>query len=270
MIQVMRRKFSIYGAIAATTSKEFLTYRAWFWLGMILNVIAMTIFVYFWKAVYANTSTIAGMDLQQTLNYILLARVLAPLGDMSMIFEFGYNLREGAMAIVLLRPVSLQGGYYVQSFARLAMFLVWEIPMALIATFVFGLQWPTSPMVWGAFLITAILGHTVLFLFDWILGCLTFYTTEVWGLGVLVEGISLFFSGSLVPLVMMPAWLQTLTRALPFAQAVYSPLSVLTGIVPLEQAWQVWLVQLAWIAGLWLASQLFFRIAIRKVTVQGG
>ncbi len=270
MIQVLRRNFSIYGAIAATTSKEFLTYRAWFWLGMILNVIAMTIFVYFWKAVYTNTSSIAGMDLQQTLNYILLARVLTPLGDMFMIFEFGYNLREGAMAILLLRPVNLQGNYYVVSLAHLGMFLVWEIPMAFVATFVFGLQWPTSLVVWGAFLVTAILGHTVLFFFDWILGCLTFYTTEVWGLGVLVEGVSLFFSGSLVPLVMMPGWLQALTHALPFAQAVYAPLSVLTGIVPLSQVWQVWLVQLAWIAGLGLASQLIFRVAIRKVTVQGG
>lgn len=270
MIQALRRTFKVYGAIATIAPKEFLTYRSWFWIGMILNVIAMTIFVFFWKAVYANTSTIGGMDLQQTLNYILLARILTPLTDMNMIFEFGYNLREGAMAIVLLRPLSLQGTYYVYTFTHMVMFLVWEIPMALIATFVFGLQWPTSLAIWGAFLVTAILGRTVLFFFDWILGCLTFYTTEVWGLGVLVEGISAFFSGSLVPLVMMPGWLQTLTHTLPFAQALYAPLSVLTGIVPLSQVWQVWLVQLAWIAGLGLASQLVFHIAIRKVTIQGG
>ncbi len=270
MIQALQRKVSTYGAIAATVPKVFLAYRVWFWVGIILNVIGMTIYVFFWRAVYADTSTIAGMDLQQTLTYIILARIFAPLSEMNMIFEFGYNLREGAMAIIMLRPLNLQDSYYIQSFARLAMFVIWEIPMALVATFVFGLQWPTSPAVWGAFLVTAILGHTVLFFFDWTLGCLTFYTTEVWGLGVLVEGVSLFFSGSLVPLVMMPGWLQAITHALPFAQAVYAPLSILTGVVPLDQAWQVWLVQLAWIAGLGLVSQLVFRVAIRKVTVQGG
>ncbi len=270
MIQAVRRRFSVYGAMASIAPKEFLTYRTWFWVGMILNVIAMTIFVFFWRAVYATTNTIGGMDLQQTLNYILLARVFTPLMDMNMIFEFGYNLREGAMAIVMLRPVNLQGSYFVYSLTHMASFLIWEIPMALVATFVFGLQWQTDPLVWGAFLITVFLGHAVLFFFDWILGCLTFYTTEVWGLGVLVEGVSQFFSGGLVPLVMMPGWLQTLTHAMPFAQALYAPLSVLTGIVPLSQVWQVWLVQLAWIAGLGLASQLVFRIAIRKVTIQGG
>jgi hypothetical protein len=29
-------------------------------------------------------------------------------------------------------------------------------------------------------------------------------------------------------------------------------------------------VQLAWIAGLWVCSQALFKIAVRKVTVQGG
>ena len=85
-----------------------------------------------------------------------------------------------------------------------------------------------------------------------------------------MDGISTFFSGSLIPLVMMPGWLQALAHAMPFAQAVYVPLSVLTGIVPLSQMPQVWLVQVAWIAGLWVAARLIFRVAIRKVTVQGG
>jgi ABC-type uncharacterized transport system permease subunit len=30
------------------------------------------------------------------------------------------------------------------------------------------------------------------------------------------------------------------------------------------------LTQVIWVVGLWLASNLIFRVAIRKVTVQGG
>jgi ABC-type uncharacterized transport system permease subunit len=32
----------------------------------------------------------------------------------------------------------------------------------------------------------------------------------------------------------------------------------------------IWLSQAVWVLSLWLASNLVFRIAIRKVTVQGG
>jgi ABC-2 type transport system permease protein len=270
MMQIIVRRFRIYLAIAAMVPKEFFTYRVWFWIGIILRTIGMTIYVFFWRAVYADTNSIAGMNLQQTLSYILLAQIFAPLLDMFLVFEFGYNLREGQMAIALLRPVNLQGNFYVQAFSRLLVGMITQIPMAIIATLAFGLQWPSDPGVWAAFMVTVIFGRTVLFFFDWIMACLTFYTTEVWGLGVLIDGISLFFSGGLVPLVMMPAWLQVIAQSFPFAQALYVPLAVLTGIVPLSQLPQVWLIQILWIVGLGFIARLVFNIAIRKVTVQGG
>ncbi len=270
VVQSIRHRIGVYAAIAAMVPKEYFTYRIWFWVGLILRAIGMTIYVFFWRAVYADTNTISGLNLQQALNYILLAQVFSPLLDIFLIFEFGYNLREGQMAIALLRPISLEGSYYVQAFARLIVGMISQIPMILIATFLFGLQWPSDPMVWAAFIITVILGRSVLFFFDWILACLTFYTTEVWGLGVLIDGISIFFSGSLIPLVMVPSWLQVITQSFPFAQAMYVPISLLTGIVPLSQVPQLWLVQLAWLAGLGLLAKLIFSTAIRKVTVQGG
>jgi ABC-2 type transport system permease protein len=270
MIPTILRRTGMYTAIGSMVAKEYLTYRVWFWVGFFLRAIAMAIYVFFWRAVYADTNTISGLNLQQTLNYILLAQVFSPLLDMFLVFEFGYNLREGAMAIALLRPISLQGTYYAMSFSRLIVGMVSQMPMVLIATFVFGLQWPSDPAIWAAFVVTVILGRTVLFFFDWILACLTFYTTEVWGLGVLIEGISLFFSGGLIPLVMMPGWLQTITQSFPFAQALYVPLSILTGIVPLSQVPQLWLVQLIWLVCLGTLAKVFFSFAIRKVTVQGG
>jgi ABC-2 type transport system permease protein len=148
--------------------------------------------------------------------------------------------------------------------------MVLQIPMALVATFVFGLQWPISPAVWGAFLISAMLGYAALFFFVYFVACLTFYTTEVWGLGVLFFGMSLFLSGGLVPLALMPDWLRTVVLAIPFAQALAVPVNILTGITPLAQAPHIWLTQGLWVLGMWLASNLFFRVAIRKVTVQGG
>jgi ABC-2 type transport system permease protein len=142
--------------------------------------------------------------------------------------------------------------------------------MAIIATLFFGLTWPTDPAVWGAFLVAAVLGRTVLYFFDFLLGSLTFYITEVWGLGVLIFGVGLFLSGSLVPLEMMPDWLRAFVLALPFAQTLAVPISILSGIVPVSEAPRLWLIQLAWIVGLVIASRLFFNVAIRKVTVQGG
>jgi ABC-2 type transport system permease protein len=270
MIRALRLKTSIYGAIAATVPKVYLAYSLWVWVSLILNTIALTILVFFWKAVYSNTTTIGGLDLQTTLNYILLAQVFLPLSNLNMIFEMGYNMREGGIAHVLLRPLDFHASYLAISYATLATDLILQIPLALVATFLFNLRWPTDPRLWGAFIISALLGHAILFFFDLTLGCLTFYTTEVWGLGVLVYGMGLFFSGSLIPLAMLPEHLSNLVYSLPFAQALYVPLSLLSGIQPLSAAPRIWMVQLIWLVALWLLSRLVFKVAVRKVTVQGG
>jgi ABC-2 type transport system permease protein len=270
MAQSLYRRFSIYAALAAIVPKRYLAFRLWFWIGMILQTIEMTILVFFWRAVYANTASIAGLSLQQTLTYILLAQVFSPLTDQDLIWEFGFNLREGRIVHLLLRPVGFQAGFYAQALGKLATELVLLSPMMVVATVVFGLQWPTDLGAWASFIVSALLGYTSLFFFHWCLACLTFYTTEVWGLGVLIFGLSRFFSGSLVPLAMMPTWLRILVQSLPFAQSLAVPMNLLSGITSVTDAPTIWLYQALWVIGLGIISQLFFHVAVRKVTVQGG
>lgn len=270
MMRILRRDLSIYLSIIGMIPKVFMAYQMWFWIGLVLNIIGMAIMVFFWRAVYADTTSIAALSLHQTLTYILLAQIFSPLMDIDLIWDFGFNLREGNIIHYLLRPISFQGMYYAQNLSSMITRLLYQVPLALFATLLFGLQWPTDLATWGAFAVSGLLGFTVLFFFHWFLASLTFYTTEVWGLGVLIFGMSLFLSGSLVPLAMMPGWLQTVVLSIPFAQAVAVPISILTGITPLSQAPLVWLTQLTWVAGMWLFSTLFFRVAVRKVTVQGG
>jgi ABC-2 type transport system permease protein len=270
MIRSTRRNLSIYAALFAMIPKLFMAYQIWFWVGLVLSVISMAILVFFWKAVYGDTSEIAGLQLDQTLQYILLAFIFRPLTDNDLVWDFGSNLREGTIIHHLLRPINFQGMNYAQNLGTLVTRLALNIPMAVVAVLFFGLRFPHDPATWAAFLISAMLGFTVMFFFNWFLACFTFYTTEIWGLGVLIEGMTFFLSGALVPIVMMPAWLQNIVLAVPFAQALGVPISLLTGITPLSDAPQVWLTQILWIFGMWLISALFFRVAVRKITVQGG
>jgi ABC-2 type transport system permease protein len=270
MMAVLRRHAEAYGAIAAMVPKLFLAYKIWVWMEFVVQILAITVFVYFWRAVYAQTDTLGGLNLQQTLNYILLAQVLLPALQSYLIFEIGYLIREGQVGIELLRPVDFQLRYYVQGLANMALTLALKLPLLLLAWAVFGLRLTADPAVWTAFLVSLLLGATVLFLFDWIFACLAFYSTEVWGLGVLREGVATFFSGALIPLVMMPDWLQSVAYSLPFAQVVYVPVSILSGVTPLGDAPRLWLVQVAWVLGLALVSRVIFNHAVKKVTVQGG
>jgi ABC-2 type transport system permease protein len=162
MLRALRQPLK-YFAILGMVPKVFMAYQIWFWVGMILGTIGMAIMYFFWRAVYGSTEAIAGLTLTTTLTYILLAQVFRPLTDVDLIFDFGYGLREGLIIHQLLRPINFQGMYYFQSLGILGTQMVLQIPMALVATFIFGLHWPSDPMVWGAFLISALLGFTPCF-----------------------------------------------------------------------------------------------------------
>ena len=66
------------------------------------------------------------------------------------------------------------------------------------------------------------------------------------------------------------AYLRTIAAVLPFSQAVYLPVSVLSGLTPLVELPRIWLLQLGYAVVLLVASRLVFRRAVRVVTVQGG
>lgn len=270
MINTLRRKASIYAAFAAVVPKTFLAYTIWVWMEFVVQIVWLTVMSFFWRAVYADQALLGGLSFAQMLNYILLAQVLSPLLQGDTIFFFGHIVREGKVVIELLRPIDFQGRMYAENLARSATVLALKLPLLLVAVLVFGLRLPLDPLIWLSFLLALLLGNAVLFCFDWIFACAAFYSTETWGLSVVREGLATFFSGALVPLALMPGWLQAVANAMPFAQALYAPVGLLSGLIPLESAPQIILAQLAWLVGLLLLSRLVFRLAVRKVTVLGG
>ncbi len=270
MIQALRRKTSTYAAIAAMVPKLFLAYSLWVWMEFFVQILAMTIFVYFWRAVYSGTSQIGGLSLDQTINYVLLAQILVPIVQNRLILNFGGMMREGLVGIELLRPLDFENRFHVEQLTYLGITLVLKLPLVFIAWVFFGLRLPSDPAIWGVFAVSLLLGHAILFFFDWTFSCLAFYSTETWGLSVVREAVAGFFSGALVPVAMMPIWLQNITQAMPFAQALYVPISFLSGIHTLADAPRLWLIQILWLVGLGLLSRLVFNLAVRKVTVQGG
>lgn len=271
MVAQMTQAARKYGGMAAVVPKLFMAYSIWVWMSFFVQIIAIVIFVAFWEAVYASTPTIGGLTLDQTLNYVLLAQVFGEAaGVTNIIYDFGAGLREGQISAALLRPVDYQASMYVQNVVQLVVNLLLRIPLAVFIWLVYGLTLPSDPLVYGAFVISLFLGHAVMFCFDWILGCVAFYSTEIWGLSVVRYSIALFFSGALIPLDIMPDWLRTIATILPFSQAVYLPVSLLSGITPVSDMPRIWLLQLVMLSVLLVLSRRVFARAIRVITVQGG
>jgi ABC-2 type transport system permease protein len=272
MIIAIRRRARVYWAFIAMMPKLYMAYSIWVWMQWIVQVIALVILVSFWTAVYAGgTASIGGLVKDQTLNYIILAQIFLPVVHAPQTIGYlGMLMREGQIGIELLRPVDFQLANYIRNLGEVGIGLFVQIPLMIIGWLLYHFQLPTDVTTWAAFLITLFLGNAVVFFFDWCLACLAFYSTEVWGITVMRYSLATFFSGALIPLDIMPDWLQNIMAALPFSYSLYMPVSILSGITPTSEVPQIWGFLLVYLVILVLLSRLVFSFASRKVTVQGG
>lgn len=116
--------------------------------------------------------------------------------------------------------------------------------------------------VWGAI--------TVSYFIEFIVGILTFYTVSSWGLQCFKQAVITFFSGSLVPIEMMPAWLQNVSNVMPFKSLVSFPISIYLEKVSGMELMYGFANQIFWIIILAVVSKILYGVAIKKVTIAGG
>jgi ABC-2 type transport system permease protein len=261
------RRYAPFGILQVQYA---LAYNAWFWVELLRSVIAMLIMVAFWKAIYADQATLSGLALSSTLSYVVLARALGNANASAVYWWIAQHIGNGELELQLLRPVDFQMMHLWRDACGWGLGLLRALPALLIGVLVFGARLPTTWEAYAAFLLTFFLGAVSLYFLEFMVGCLVFYTTEVWGLSILREGIALFFSGALIPLDLLPEGFRTVATFTPFAQALYIPISFLSGVRQPDRLLEVVLLQLGTIAVLLLLSRWLFARAVKSLTVQGG
>ena len=180
-----------------------------------------------------------------------------------------YRIREGDLNRDLLRPV-LPLHYDIAWFAgwKVVMIVLW-IPIAVALTLIFdpALDPTVQEMavfavaIWGAYLIRT--------MFMSALGMICFWTTRGAAIFDLYMALELLLSGRLVPLPLMPDWVQTLAWFLPFQWTFYFPIETLVGDYSNAELLGGLGMQLFWILfGIGIFA-LFWRRAVRHYTAVG-
>jgi ABC-2 type transport system permease protein len=65
-----------------------------------------------------------------------------------------------------------------------------------------------------------------------LIGLVSFWTMQIWGIIAIYDYTSQFFTGALVPLWFFPAWLRQVADLLPFQAQAFIPLAIYTGQIP--------------------------------------
>ncbi|MFI7237734.1 ABC transporter permease [Streptomyces cyaneofuscatus] len=180
------------------------------------------------------------------------------------------RVREGKVAVDLLRPISFPGqmlaGQLGWTSAAVPVLLV-ALSFALLigagqapASAAAGFAYPVALI--GALLVNQLLGL--------LLGMVSFWTLEVSGALMAYRFVAQFFSGALVPLWFMPGPVRAAAEWLPFQATAYTPAAVYLGQVEGAGIAAALGVQLAWIAALGALAAFVWSRARHRVMSQGG
>lgn len=183
--------------------------------------------------------------------------------------DWEWRIQHGRMSMELLRPIHPIHNEAADFAGSKAMMIMLWLPVAAVLTLIFKpTLHPTWFQVlifffaaWGAYLIRTMMVS--------LLGMITFWTTRVGAIYDLNFALELILSGRLVPLPLMPAWVQHLANFLPFQWTFYFPINALTGSPTPFQLISGLGVQLLWILGGLGLVNLVWHFAIRRFSSVG-
>ena len=260
-----------YLNLAQAPFQRMLAYRAatLLWcLGVLLRVYLMR---FFWAAVYGGGGAVEGITLPMMVTYATLSNVQGIVTYSEVQWGMQDKVRDGSIVIDLIRPYGFLRSLVASSAGES---LLWRGPMAglvLVASLLLvDLQPPASPAAGMAYLASLILATGVGFLLSTIVGLFAFWTLELYGFNSIFDFLSLFLSGSLVPLWFLPPWMWRIAEWLPFQSLAHLPLSIYIGKIEGVAMGIALLTQAVWIAVLSVLVWLLWKAAERKVIVQGG
>src|SRR5512146_1690688 len=120
-----------------------LIYRFGFLFSIAGNVIDMSITYFLWRSIYQGRETLRGLTFNETYIYVALGSAVFILLKTYVDWQMAYEIREGTVAVYLVKPIDLQFyelasslGFFLTSLGAIT------IPTILLLVFVFHIQIP--------------------------------------------------------------------------------------------------------------------------------
>ncbi|HZJ83342.1 MAG TPA: ABC transporter permease [Clostridia bacterium] len=233
----------------------------------------MAIFIY--KAFYESGGQPQTISFSELTTYLWLQQAFLAL---LMLYDWDYELFDmitsGNISYELCRPCNLYWFWYVKLLSkRLASATLRFSPIIIIAFLLpatYRLSLPYSPVSFLLFIITMLLGLLLLVAISMLIYISVFKTMSPVGSMAFVGLTGEFFSGMIIPVPLMPEWLQRVCYIMPFRWTADLPLRIYSGNIRIDQGLVSIGVQLLWILILISVGSIMMKRITKRVVVQGG
>jgi ABC-2 type transport system permease protein len=271
LVSPLRGLFDVYVIEARIAIAEQIQYRAANYFYMIGMVTEPIIYLVVWSTVAQQQGgSVGGYTAGSLAAYYIVWTLVRNINIVFTPYGWEERIREGRLSAQLLRPL-------FPIVEDLAFFLGWKpvvillwLPIAAFLSLVFHPVLSPSPFAIVVFLVSLLGAYLIRSLNQSSLGLITFWTTRVGPIFQLYIAAELLLSGRLVPLTLMPVWVQHLADVLPFRWTFGFPIEALVGNLSNEQLIAGLGAQLFWVAVGSVLVRVVWRFAIRRYSAVAG
>lgn len=268
----MGNKYIEYFKIGFKRSVEYKSYI----IGVLTTPIFMGIFFYFiWGYIFAVKGggdpnfTIGGFTFKEMMVYLIIGLLLNTARSSDISQRISEVIKSGDISIFLCRPVNFVKSLLFEGIGNKVVNFFMFVVLLIAMTNIFDLPYPTGG-IFAIFILYAIL----MILFDIILyviiGGLSFWFIEIWGIRASIEQILWILSGRVLPLTLFPAWMQSFLAFTPFLYLEFTFASLYLGKLTIIEALKAMGIFMIWILLLALLMRYLYKKGFAKLESFGG
>jgi ABC-2 type transport system permease protein len=261
----------LYAQLIRIRFLTMLAYRVNYYSGIIIYNINIGAYYFLWGAIYGGQQQLGGMSPAQMTAYVAISWMSRAFYFNNIDQEIGQDVREGKVAIEMIRPYNYLSVKAAQALGEgVFRLFFFAVPGMLLVGLFIPVQYPSAPETWGLYLASLLLAFVINTEINLLTGIMTFFLFRnegiMWVKRVAVD----LLSGVILPISFFPGWAQAIMAYLPFQAINYYPSMIFAGAVGAEKAAQVLTQQVIWMLVILLPIAFLWRLAKQKLVVQGG
>ena len=276
-------KYLEYFKLGFKTSIEYKSYI----IGALVTPAFMGVFFYYiWSYIYQvrwetavakgtaavatlSEYTIGGFTFQEMMVYLIIGLLLNTARSSEIADRISQTIKSGDISIFLCRPVNFVKSLLADGIGAKVVNLFVFTVLLVVMTYLFDLPTPTGS-IWGIFIIYLFL----MLIFDIVLyviiGGLSFWFVEIWGIKASIEQILWILSGRVLPLTLFPVWMQSFLAFTPFLYLEFTFASLYLGKLSVAEAFRAMGIFTFWIVLLILLMKYLYKKGFNKLESFGG
>lgn len=243
-------------------------------LTSLMDIFRIIAEIAFWGILFGAISgnTFSDYNLNSIITYYIFMFIIGTITNASDIgSKITNDIKSGVLNNLLIRPINYLGYYFSEiishKLVQLLIAVITFIPIFIIQASNISLN--INPEQLWLFPIVLLLSLLINFFLNVIISLLVFWITEVTSFFFLKDILLDFLSGRVFPIDLLPKWIFTALAFLPFNYCTFFPITLLTRGIQNESFFKGLIIQIIWVAILYIITKLTWHLGIKKYSGTG-